>query len=211
MYLVNQGGSVRHLLSTILRPRALIGGTVGIVGVVVFGLQFEYVADQLEAIGDVYVLLSNFHLQMDLSAFETSGSNLARLYILLFTVRTVLAHPWFGVGTGRWHEALSDWAYSGKSQYMIGAHSEYQRFTVENGITGLGLYMLAWGGVIRDSVRWYHRTASSDGTRKLEITGLALFGALTNLFLGGGALNILFMALSVGLLVGLENDAAAVE
>jgi hypothetical protein len=207
MYFVYQGRSIRRLLAEILHPRVLVGGTVTIAVVVAVGLQFEYVSRQFETIGDVYVLLSNFDLRMDLSAFETSGSNLARLYILLFTVRTALIHPWFGVGTGRWHEALAAWTYSGKSQYMIGAHSEYQRFTVENGLTGLTLYVLAWGVAIRDSVRRYHCTTGSSETRRLEIVGLALFGAAINLFLGGGALNIVFMALSVGLLVGLENDA----
>jgi hypothetical protein len=211
MYFVYQGRSLRRLLARILRPQVLVGVTVVIVATVAVGLQFEYVAEQFETMGDVYVLLSNFGLRMDLSTFETSGSNLARLYVLLFTVRTALAHPWFGVGTGRWHEALADWTYSGKSQYMIGAHSEYQRFTVENGLIGLALYVLAWGKAIRDSVRWYHRATSSGETRKLEIVGLALFGAVVNLFLGGGALNILFMALSVGLLVGLENDATVFE
>jgi hypothetical protein len=208
MYFVYQGRSIRRLLAEILHPRVLVGGTVTIAVVVAVGLQFEYVSRQFETIGDVYVLLSNFNLRMDLSAFETSGSNLARLYILLFTVRTALIHPWFGVGTGRWHEALADWTYSGKSRYMIGSHSEYQRFTVENGLTGLTLYVLAWGVAIRDSVRRYHRTAGSSETRGLEIVGLALFGAAINLFLGGGALNILFMALAVGLLVGLENEPA---
>jgi O-antigen ligase len=143
---------------------------------------------------------------MDPSAFDTSVSNLARLYILLFTVRTALAHPFFGVGTDRWHEALAQVAYSEKSQYMVGAHSEYQRFTVENGLTGLVLYVLAWGAAIRDSVRQYHLTESGSEARRLEVVGLALFGALINLFLGGGALNTLFMALVVGLLVGLENE-----
>ncbi len=206
MYFVYQGRGIRRLLAGILHPRVLVGGAVTIAVVVAVGLQFEYVSRQFETIGDVYVLLSNFDLRMDLSAFETSGSNLARLYILLFTVRTVLIHPWFGVGTGRWHEALADWTYSGKSRYMIGAHSEYQRFTVENGLTGLTLYVLAWGVAIRDSVRRYHGNTSSTETRRLEIVGLALFGAAINIFLGGGALNILFMALAVGLLVGLENE-----
>ncbi|WP_251963752.1 O-antigen ligase family protein [Salinibacter ruber] len=204
MYFVYQGRSIRHLLATFLRPRVVFGGTAAIAAIVAIGLQVEYVAEQFETMGEVYVLLSNFDLRMDLSAFETSGSNLARLYLLIFTARTALAHPWFGVGTGQWHEALA--AYSGKSQYMKGAHSEYQRFTVENGLTGLVLYILAWGTAIRDSVRQYHLTESGSEARRLEVVGLALFGALINLFLGGGALNILFMALVVGLLVGLEND-----
>ncbi|MBB4062117.1 O-antigen ligase [Salinibacter ruber] len=206
MYFVYQGGSIRHLLARIFQPRVLVTGATVVAMMVAIGLQFEYVTRQIETTGDVYVLLSNFNLRMDLSAFETSGSNLARLYILLFTVRMALAHPWFGVGTGRWHEALAEVAYSEKSQYMVGAHSEYQRFTVENGLIGLALYVLAWGAAIRDSVRRYQHSEGGSKGGRLEVVGLAFFGALINLFLGGGALNILFMALAVGLLVGLEND-----
>jgi hypothetical protein len=66
--------------------------------------------------------------------------------------------------------------------------------------------VLAWGTAIRDSVRRYHVTETGSEARGLEVIGLALFGALINLFLGGGALNISFMALVVGLLVGLENN-----
>lgn len=209
MYLVYQGRSLYRLMARILRLRVLLRGIAAIAAILVIGLQFEYVAEQFKTMGDVYVLLSNFNLQVDLSTLETSQSNLARLYLLLFTVRTALTYPWFGVGTGQWHNALT--AYSGKQQYMKGAHSEYQRFTVENGLTGLALYVIAWGAVIRDSVRRYHLTGSGSGTRKLEVVGLALFGALINLFLGGGALNILLMALVVGLLVGLENDPNVVS
>jgi len=206
MYFVFLGGTVRHLLSILFRPRFVLGGIVALVSVIAVALQFEYVIQQVETIGDVYVLLLNFDLQMDLSAFETSGSNLARLYILIFTIQTVMSHPWFGVGTGRWHEALAKAAYSDKSSYMIGAHSEYQRFAVENGFTGLGLYVLAWGVAVRDAFQRYYRRARATEERVLEVVGVSLFGVLINLFLGGGALNIVFMALAVGLLVGLEND-----
>ncbi len=208
MYFVFHGGSLRRMLSVLLRPRVLIGGGTTLAVILIGVSQIEYVAQQFRTVGDVYVLLSNFNLQMDLSAFETSGSNLVRLYALLFTFRTVLAHPWFGVGTGGWGEAIKNAAHSGGGNYVLGAHSEYQRFAVENGLIGLGLYMLSWGAAIRDSVRRYHRTASSSETMELEVVGLAFFGAVINLFLGGGALNVLFMALAVGLLVGLENDPA---
>jgi hypothetical protein len=211
MYFVSQGRSIRRLLGSILQPRVVIPGTVAIVSLVAVGLQFEYISRQFESIGDLYVILSNFDLRMDPSAFDTSVSNLARLYILLFTVRTALAHPFFGVGTDRWHEALAQVAYSEKSQYMVGAHSEYQRFAVENGLTGLGLYVLVWGAAIRNSIRRYHFTESGSETKRLEVVGMVIFGALINLFLGGGALNILFMALAVGLLVGLENEPAPVS
>jgi len=207
MYFVFQGRSLRKFVSSFFRPRLLLGG--GVLAVLMIGtaLQFEYVRIQLRSMYDLYVIASNVSLQMDLSAFETSGSNLARLYILLFTIRTAFTYPVFGVGTGGWHDALAKTAQSGSSNYMIGAHSEYQRLTVENGLLGLGLYVVTWFLTLRTAVRFFRRAPGHLRKSMLTIIGLAVFGALINLFLGGGALNILFLALPVGLLVGLENDA----
>ena len=206
MYFVFQGRSVRRLVSSLLRPRVLISGSVAIAVLIAAALQFEYVRTQFRTTYDLYVIASNISLQMDLSVFETSGSNLARLYILLFTIRTAFAHPIFGVGTGRWHDALAQTAQSRSSNYMIGAHSEYQRLTVENGLLGLGLYLLTWFMTLRTAVRFYRQGQSRLRTSMLTVIGVAVFGALINLFLGGGALNILFLALPVGLLLGVEND-----
>ncbi len=206
MYFLFHGGSIRQILSAVFQPRVLVAGGAALTGLVVAGLQFEYVVRQFETLGDIYVLLSDFDLQMDLSAFETSGSNLARVYLLLFTIRTTLAHPLFGVGTGRWYEALTQTASDGKPQYMIGAHSEYQRFAVENGLTGLILYVASWIVAFRQAVRFYRGSDSSMRSYALTVSGIVIFGALINLFLGGGALNILYLGLATGLLTGLVND-----
>lgn len=210
MYFFYQGGRIYQALSVVLRPRVLVGGGVVFTGLIVTGLQFEYVSHQFETMRDLYVLFSNFDLQMDLAAFETSGSNLARLYILLFTIRTTIAHPVLGIGTGRWSEALARTA-DAESSPMIGAHSEYQRFAVENGLTGLGFYVFTWAYALKRSVHLFRQNRNSKETGLLIVLGLSFFGVIINLFLGGGALNILFMALVVGLLVGLENDPDVVS
>jgi len=206
MYFLFQGRSMWRFVSSIFRPRLLLGGGAMAMLMVVAALQFEYVRGQFQSMYDLYIIASNVSLQMDLSAFETSGSNLARLYILLFTIRTALAHPIFGVGTGGWYDALAQTAQSESSSYMIGAHSEYQRLAVENGLLGLGLYVITWFITFRTAVRRFRRVSSRGRITVLTIIGLAVFGALINLFLGGGALNIVFLALPVGLLLGLKND-----
>jgi len=206
MWFLFQGGSIRQIFSFVFRPRVLFGGGALLTGVVVAGLQFEYVSRQFETIGDVYVLLSNLDLRMDLSAFDTSPSNLTRLYIFLFTVRTALTHPWFGVGTGRWHDAIAEMSSSESARYIAGAHSEYQRFTVENGLTGLVLYVSAWIVAFRQALRSYRASSTGMKIDVLTTVGVVVYGALINLFLGGGALNILYLALVTGLLVGVKND-----
>ncbi len=211
MYLVYRGQNVRHLLATIMRPRVLVGGTLAVVGIVVVGLQFERVVGQFKTIGDVYVLLSNFDLRMDLSAFETSSSNLARLYALIFTIRTTIDHPWFGIGTDQWLNEIRAVSHNTEGSYVLGAHSEYQRFAVENGLTGLTLYVFTWVYALQRSVWIFRRNRNSREGDLLVVLGFSAFGVLVNFLLGGGALNILFMALVVGLLVGLENDPNVVS
>jgi O-antigen ligase len=193
-------------LSALFRPKILLGGGIAVSGIVAVALQFEYVVGQFQSFYDLYLIASEVSLQMDLSTFETSGSNLARLYVLLFAVRTTMAHPLFGVGTGRWHEALAKTAETEDSRYLIGAHSEYQRFAVENGLPGLGLYLTSWIVAAQRAVRSYRACIPSARESTLTILGIVVFGAIINLFLGGGALNIVYLALATGLLVGLDND-----
>jgi hypothetical protein len=209
MYFLFWGGSIRQIFSVLLRPRVLVGGGAMLTGLIAVGLQFEYVSGQFEEMWDIYLLLSNFDLQMNLSAFETSGSNLARLYALLFTIRTTMAHPWFGVGTGGWLSEIRAASNSTGDTYVLGAHSEYQRFAVENGLTGLVLYFTSWVVAFRQATRIYRASSSPDvRSDALTVIGLVVFGAHINLFLGGGAQNILYLALATGLLVGLKNDEA---
>jgi len=211
VYTVIQGVSLRKTLTRLLRPRIIFAGSIlAVVGIGV-ALQFEYVERQFTSMYDLYLIASEIELNVDLSQFETSGSNLARLYILLFAIRATLAHPIFGVGTGRWHDALNQMARTDDSRFMIGAHSEYQRLAVENGLTGLTLYIALWVLAIRRAVRFARLPLANQQSGTLSIVGLTVFGALINFFLGGGALNTIYLALSVGLLLGLENDRELVK
>jgi O-antigen ligase len=211
VYMVIQGVSLRKTLTRLLRPRIiLVGSILAAIGIGV-ALQFEYVERQFTSMYDLYLIASEIELDVDLSQFETSGSNLARLYILLFAIRATLAHPIFGVGTGRWHNALNQMARTDDSRFMIGAHSEYQRLAVENGLTGLSLYITLWVLAIRRAVRFARLSLANQQSSALVVVGLTVFGALINFFLGGGALNTIYLALSVGLLLGLENDKELVK
>lgn len=207
MYYVLQGRSIRRLVSGVLQPRVVLGGGIAFAIILAGALQFEYVTRQFRTMYDLYVIASKVSLEVDPSTFETSGSNIVRLYVLLFTIRTAFAYPLLGVGTGGWHDALAEAAQSRHSNFLIGAHSEYQRMAVENGLTGLGLYITTWFTALRTVVDRFREAIDRHRTSVLAIAGLTVFGAVINLFLGGGALNILFLALPVGLLLGLKNDS----
>jgi len=207
MYMLNEDIRVRRILGILFRPRIIAAGALMVVMGVGLALQFDYVDRQFQTMYEVYVLLSNLSLQMDLSAFESSGSNLARIYILLFAIRTTLAHPILGVGTERWHEVLQQTSGTVDPRFSIGAHSEYQRFAVENGLTGLLIYMSGWVVTIRYAFRVFKESYAKD-YHGLLLAGLCTYGAIINFFLAGGAPNILFWALPVGLILGIENDTS---
>jgi O-antigen ligase len=206
IYVALNRGSIWRIVGALLQPRYVLGGMVVVGTGMGVALQFEQVQTQLRNLYDVYVLLSNLSLQMDLTAFETSGSNLARLYMLLFAIRTTMAHPFFGVGTGKWLEALKSAAGSDSAGYVLRSHSEFQKFAVENGLTGLVLYVSIWIAAFSRALRLARGNTRSVRESALMVLGMTVFGAFINLFLGGGALNIVYLALPVGLLVGLEND-----
>jgi hypothetical protein len=191
---------------------ARVLGATALVAVLLVGAasQAEYVSRQVRNLYDLYGLFSQINLTASLaqfeasvSQFETSGSNLVRLYLLLFSIHTVAEHPVFGVGTGRWKDVLSESARNLNSDFTTGAHNEYQRFAVENGLIGFAMYATSWILIIRSASRWVR---SAVDVRALTVLGLAVFGAIINLFLGGGALNIVYWALAVGLTVGAQND-----
>lgn len=204
VFYVMRGMRIGAVLKTVFQPKyvAMAGTSVLIIAAV--ASQIEYVSKQFQSIRDVFLLLSEVDLRQANVDIETTGSNVARLYLLLASMRMLLENPLFGVGTERFKTELAQgFTENGVVQ---GAHSEYQLLAAENGVIGLVLYSTIWFVAIRKAAyltrvapvgRYYPRAA---------ILAFTVFGAVINLFLGGGALNIVFMAVAVGLLVGFRNE-----
>lgn len=205
VFFAMHGMSLRSVLTAFFQPKyiALVG--VFIVAVAVVASQFEYVSQQFQSIRDVFLMLSNVDLDQATARFETSGSNLARLYLLMFTIRMLIEHPFFGIGTARFKEVLEQVAAQ-EDGYVLGAHSEYQLLAAENGFIGLMLYSVIWYRAIRRTMRLVQVSPVDQYYIRIAILSFIVYGTIINLFLGGGALNIVFMAVSIGLLIGLRND-----
>jgi O-antigen ligase len=159
------------------------------------------VVGQIQTLSDMWSSLKGEGIQFRQGQ---SLSNQVRLFLLQFTIETVKAHPWWGIGVGEFKEAIQ-FAAPGE-MFVSGAHSEYQRYAVETGLTGLGLYLLTWALMIRHAWRVVRRTDLAKQTETALVVGLVVYGAVINLFLGGGALNILFLVLPAGLLQGILNE-----
>jgi hypothetical protein len=206
LYIVRKDSRFPSLVSQLFRPRVLAVVTVIFLALTVAALQVEYVSTQISNLQDAFVLASSLKLDMDFSRVETSGSNLVRVYLLLFTIRTMLENPVFGIGTGQWMQEIQQAAADQGGRFVKGAHSEYQRFAVENGLTGLVLYVLSWFYILRNLITFARHDSLVDVESIYISISLSSFGAVINMFLGGGALNILFWALPIGMLIGIRTN-----
>jgi O-antigen ligase len=202
LYIAMRRGSI---LKTLLRGRLSLKGVVLVAvvlaGGVLVGSSSGYVVGQIQTLSDMWSSLKGGGIQFRQGQ---SLSNQVRLFLLQFTIETVKAHPWWGIGVGEFKEAIQ-FAAPGE-RFVKGSHSEYQRYAVETGLTGLGLYLLTWALMIRRAWRVVRRTDLAKQTETALVVGLVVYGAVINLFLGGGALNILFLVLPAGLLQGILNE-----
>ena len=197
----------RSILKSLLRGHLSLKGVVLVAVVLAGGVlvgsgsSSGYVVGQIQTLSDMWSSLEGRGIQFRQGQ---SLSNQVRLFLLQFTIETVKAHPWWGIGVGEFKEAIQ-FAAPGE-MFVKGAHSEYQRYAVETGLTGLGLYLLTWALMIRRAWRVVRRTDLAKQTETALVVGLVVYGAVINLFLGGGALNILFLVLPAGLLQGILNE-----
>lgn len=169
----------------------------------VIGIQITKVREQLVDIGSAVYSLT---IISDITYQDIdSASNRNRLFLLSFTIDSIQNRPFFGYGTESFKQ------YSKKSAQNIpgvrghGAHSEYQRMAVDNGLLGLALYVLLWFLLYND-IRKY-RNLYKNNILSLWVFTLvfAIFGIVINLFLGGGIINRVFLIIPAAGIVALKN------
>ena len=197
------------VLKTFFQPKYVAVAGLSLLLFLAIASQFEYVSKQFQSIQDVFLILSEVDLSRTSMNIETTGSNLARLYLLLFTIRMLMEHPLFGVGTEQFKEVLEQ-VVAREGGYVLGAHSEYQLFAAENGLTGLILYSAIWFIAIRQAIGLIQVAPTNRYYARIAILAFIVYGAVINFFLGGGALNIVYMAVSIGFLIGLRNGTDSV-
>lgn len=172
----------------------------GVTLLVVLTTRNSYVEQQLYTLVEV---TENITTEGIAYQSGSTRSTRARLYLLHFTIQSVSTHPLFGIGTGQFLEEIRQFSV-GKEAIVLGSHSEYQRIAVENGLIGLSIYVLIWLLMIKRGFSLVKTAPPDQRFSALAAFGLAGYGAVINLFLAGGAYNVVYLALPAGLLIGLS-------
>jgi O-antigen ligase len=154
------------------------------------------------------LLAENFSLDNYDRELVGSSSNAARLYLLSFSYESFKTHPVIGIGTGNFKKEIEKFSRSDDGK-VHGAHNEYQRILVENGLVGLAIYFLIiW--MLFIGMKRIKVSALSKGImykyHYLLISAVFIYGSIINAFLGGGALNIFFYVVPLALIASYRKD-----
>tara|TARA_R110002072_G_scaffold89232_4_gene199956 strand:- start:83182 stop:84456 length:1275 start_codon:yes stop_codon:yes gene_type:complete len=145
--------------------------------------QFTYIQRQVSSIEQLFSIVTDGEISQAQS-YETTISNQARLFIWNFSISQIEEHPIVGIGTERFRPIIQKLEIP--NNLAPGAHNEYLRVQVENGIVGLTMLLIFQAAVLRTlyQLRLTHR--------KEYVVGIGAFtyGSVVNFFMGGGdALN----------------------
>jgi len=151
------------------------------------GSNYEYSNRQLGNLRNTY----NTLVVNDFGYRYANETDVGRYNGLVFIYNTLSEKPVFGVGTERGKKVLESIAPSGI--HISTGHGEYQRFALENGIVGLFLYVSIWVCLV-----FTIRKIQSNYLSSLFIVGFITYSIVVNMFMGGGAYNVMFLSLSIG-------------
>lgn len=191
----------------------LIGILVSVViGALIFGVSFgllaqsnDYVARQWTRLIEPLSYLNTWTGGLDYMAAE-SPSNKARLLQIQNIATIVKEHPWFGLGTDQYYPYASAVAFSTDLNTISTMHGEYWQLLVENGIFAFGLYCTTWIALFLSIVRLSRCIRPELRPALGMATATAVYGAVANMFVGGGAVNFLLLFLPIGLCLGIWKE-----
>lgn len=153
----------------------------------------------------------------------TTPSIIVRTYLLDFSIRSIEENPLFGIGSNEFKSRMAAVAgtemrytegsfigpnLKARISEGFGAHNEYAMYAVENGLIGLALYLSIWAVLFIRVVKLYRIDLTPGRLRYLRLLAsmFVVYGAVVNLFLGGGATNTMFLALPIALVIGVEHQ-----
>jgi hypothetical protein len=163
------------------------------------GSSFSYSSYQMETFERFYEVAysSGFKYVRE----DVSGVN--RYNGILFMFESLSEHPIFGIGTEQVKSSISK--IDVPNVRITQGHGEYQRYAVENGLLGLALYLLTWAFIVKESSVYLGYVAKGERVYSLFVFGFVFYSIVVNLFMGGGAHNIMFLSVSTGVLVSMKN------
>lgn len=176
--------------------RQVLSLTVILCVTIVAAPHVPYLEKQLESSRDFAALVVTGPDGQAAVLDETTLSNRARIYGIEMAQEFYAAHPVFGVGLERYKTKVE--ALPIPETFKKGAHNEVLRIAAELGTVGLGLYALLYLVILARVVRLLsNRGRLSQMTifrLRLGVAFLA-YGAVANVFLGGGGVNLFLIVL----------------
>ena len=188
-------------LKNLLSVRSLAVAAVLLVAVSV-AYDYDYARENLESFGDTYSFVVDSEFDY-VPVRPGQRQDVSRYNGLVFITDALSRHPVFGVGTEGRKDAVEEIPNPGVD--ITTGHGEYQRYALENGLLGLFLYVAAWILILIETIQYSRKLLRRDSLASLFIFGFAFYSITVNMFMGGGAHNIVFMSLSIGFLISLRS------
>lgn len=175
-------------------------------GFLIYQSSFEvrsYVTRQLSSFEDI----TNFIRTSGRSYMAAeSSSNRARLFLLDYSIDVFWENPVFGIGPDQFMSYVQ-WEAPNEN-FILSPHNQYLTYATETGAVGLAAFVGVWFFVIRRSyyaVRFAREGRGAPYVLALLVFGLAVYGAVLNLFVSGGAVTIAFLIFPAGLALSLDT------
>jgi len=201
IYYVASNLRVGRVIKNLFSVRTFAVAAVLVVSVSA-ALNYDYTRENLESFQDTYSFVVNSGFDY-VPVRPGQRQDVGRYNGLVFVIDALSRHPVFGVGTEGGKEAVEEIPNPGVD--ITTGHGEYQRYALENGLLGLFLYVAAWILILIETIQYSRKLFRRDSLTSLFIVGFAFYSITVNMFMGGGAHNIVFMSLSIGFLVSLSS------
>jgi len=198
MYYVASDFRILGVFRNIFRARSIAVAVV-LIAALYMGYNYGYSREQLEDLENTY----NLVIESEFDYAYSRGQDVGRYNGLVFISNALSRRPVFGVGTERGKEAVEEIPNPGVS--IATGHGEYQRYALENGLLGLFLYVAAWILTLIGAIQYSHRLLRHDYVASLFLIGFITYSIVVNMFIGGGAHNIVFVSLSIGFLISIRH------
>ena len=201
MYYVASNLRMGRVLKNLFSVRAFAVAAVLVVSVSA-ALNYNYTRENLRSFQDTYSFVVNSGFDY-VPVRPGQRRDVSRYNGLVFIADALSRHPVFGVGTEGGKEAVEEIPNPGVD--ITTGHGEYQRYALENGLLGLFLYVAAWILILIETIQYSRKLLRRDSLTSLFVVGFAFYSITVNMFMGGGAHNIVFVSLSIGFLISLRR------
>ena len=198
LYYVASNLRVWNALKNLFRARSIAVAML-LITTVSIAYGYGYSRASLESIENTYSIVVDSEFEY---ASKRGQRDVSRYNGLVFTMDALSRRPMFGVGTESSKEALDKIPNPGVR--ITTGHGEYQRYALENGLIGLLAYMIMWLLILVTSLRFSVNFSRKDYISSIFIVGFVFYSVTVNMFMGGGAHNLLFVSVSIGFLYAVK-------